>query len=497
MSNFLTKIFRNKMKNTTNTQPLPLYSLFLTEMWERFGFYGMRALLTLFMIKQFQYSDSQSYGIYGAYAALVYFAPIIGGLLADRLLGYRYAVVFGGILMALGNLLMVGTTEITTYSALAFIVVGTGFLKPNIASMVGGLYGEGDSRRDSGFTIFYVGINIGAFLGPLVCPWVRQEYGYSYAFAVAFFGMLLGISIFLIALKWLGTNGLPPDPQKLSEKLFGFLRIDWAIYLGAIFSIPLVISLLYYYQAADYILIPFGFMAFGYIFYTASQSDQEAKQKLFVVLVLMIFNTMFFAFFDLAPTALTIFAERNVDRVLFNFEIPSEALVALNPVFTMSLGFLFSQIWLFLAKRNQEPSTPMKFVFAFIFLGVGFFCFALGSLSLNQAGLVPLAYLVLGYLFHSLGELSLSPVGLSMITKLTPKTLTAMVIGSWYLCWSFSNLIARRLAGLTVVDKNLLPQETVGQYTEVFGGIGFVAILIAIILLFIVPTLRRWMHGIL
>lgn len=482
--------------STSTKQPKQIYMLFATEMWERFGFYGMRALLILFMTKVLSYNDENAYGIYAAFAALIYFSPFIGGIIADRLLGFKKCVIVGGILMAIGYFLMTLTTKEAMFAALAFVIVGNGLFKPSVSSIVGGLYDKNDPRKDAGYTIFYIGINLGAAAAPLICPPLQESFGWKYGFLAASIGMLIGMAIFTLSMKTFGTNGDPANPQKLKEKLIGFLNYETATYLGVLIVVPLIVLGLYFFQITSYILLPIGLLCFGYILVIAIRSEKVERERLFVVLILITFSIFFFALFDQAPSSLTLFADRNIDRNVLGYTIPAGTLVSLNPIWVLALGSLFSWMWVALNKKGLEPSTPMKFCLALIFVGIGYGVLVLGAKAFHQNGLVPLVFLILLYLFHTIGELCLSPIGLSMITKLSPKSITAMVMGSWFLSWSFANIVGGEIAKRTKVEQGLPPIETLEAYMGVYGILAIAAILTGIALIALVPILRRWMHGV-
>ena len=357
--------------------PVALYTLFFAEMWERFSYYGMRALLVFYMIKGFLgYNDHRAYAIYGAYTALVYATPFIGGMLADRLLGARRAVIIGGILMASGHLLMTVRQELTFFAALALIICGNGFFKPNISTIVGTLYDKNKEKRDGGFTIFYMGINLGAAMSPLICGYVGETFGWHYGFGLATIGMLIGVAIFaapirltqvlilgcalisgvamlylqnspyqllvnvfvaaaliasgIIAFAALGRGGLPknagaaPKPEVLRQKVWGFLRRDIAVYLGIAISLPLLMLLVRKDEIAGWMLTVFGFVAFLWLFIEALRAVTVERHRLFVVLVLMFFSMLFWSFFEQAGSSLNNFADRNVDRVFEETRITAD-----------------------------------------------------------------------------------------------------------------------------------------------------------------------------
>ncbi|MFB6258201.1 MAG: peptide MFS transporter [Flavobacteriales bacterium] len=446
------------MAETKEKQPGQLYMLFFTEMWERFSFYGMRSLLTLYMInelfKEMASPDANelAFGIYAAYGALVYATPYIGGQLADRFLGYQKSTIWGGILMMIGHFVMAIETQFFLYLALAFLIAGNGFFKPNISSMVGGLYEEGDKRRDGGFTIFYMGINLGAFLAPLICGYIGQTFGWFYGFGLAGLGMLSGLVVFLRGRKGLGENGGIPDPERLYKKGFlGLNREHW-IYTLTIIGVAFVALFIHYYTIVE-VLIPFlTFTGLLIVLVQAIKKGKVEMQRMFVILILTIVNIFFWAFFEQAGSSLTAVTQSNVDRNILGFVIPASVFQSVNPAFILILGPMFASMWVNLNRINKEPSTPLKFVFGMVLLGIGFLALSYGVNFVTVIGglaLVPLFFLILSYMLQTCGELSLSPVGLSMITKLSPKGMTAQLMGLWFLSTALSHTVAGQLAKLT------------------------------------------------
>lgn len=513
--------------------PRGLFMLFFSELWERFSFYGMRALLTLYLTLQlFEHlGDAQArvvaVGIYAAYGALVYATPFIGGLIADKILGYQKAVMLGAVLMAVGHFVMAIETEFFLYIALAFLIVGNGFFKPNISSMVGGLYEENDPRRDGGFTIFYMGINIGAAIAPLLCGWLGQTYGWSYGFGLAGIGMIAGLIVFGSGKSKLEDNGLPPHPEKLKRNLFAGLTLEYFVYILAFLSVILFAFLVKNYQLMTFVLTPFAVLVFLIIFIYSLKSEKVVRERLWVVLILIFFSILFWAFFEQAGSSITLFTQESVDRNVFGWLIPASVFQTVNPTFIILLAPLFSKMWINLGRKGKEPNTPIKFALGIIQLGIGFLIFTFGAsfMGVDAAGLVtvPLIFLVLGYLLHTTGELCLSPVGLSMITKLSPKTITAMVMGAWFLSSAMAHHIGGVIAALTggadigenqigrlAVDSGLiaaqemerLSEMTLGSYDRlanyltVFEPVGWVAIGAGVFLLALSPILKKWMHGV-
>lgn len=512
--------------------PQSLFTLFFAELWERFSFYGMRALLVLYMTQALFDSmsqgaaDEKAYGIYGAYGALVYGTPAIGGMLADRFLGYRKAIMLGAILMALGHFTMIFEQLTFFYSALALLIIGNGFFKPNISSLLGKLYGDNDPRRDSGFTIFYMGINVGAFLAPLTCGSIGELYGWHYGFGLAGLGMLLGLIVFWKGMNQLGDEGLPPNPQKLKENLFLGINREMIIIGGSFLVIPFFALLVNQNDFVSYLLGILGVIILGVLLFEAIWSqDKVGGQRIYVIIILAFFHTLFWAFFEQAGSSISLFTERNVDRMVMGSEIPTSTFQSVNPAFIILLAPLFSLIWVKLRQLKAEPYTPVKFALGIIQLGLGFGVFVLGGYYLADSnGLVPLFILVLGYLLHTTGELCLSPVGLSMITKLSPARIVGFVMGAWFLSISFAHNIASAVAKLTSVpskgegsetgeiakQEGLLDSEKIQQlpekaldrfdslasYTSVFEQVGIIAVIAGLFLLILFPLLKKWMHGV-
>jgi POT family proton-dependent oligopeptide transporter len=488
--------------------PRGLYMLFFAEMWERFSYYGMRALLVLYMTQGFlKYSDKNAYAVYGAYTGLVYAAPVIGGLLADQVLGYRRAIILGGTLMALGHLLMTQENQFAFFTALALIVCGNGFFKPNISSMVGKLYPEGDPKRDSGFTIFYMGINLGAGMAPILCGLVAAQFAtksivdgkevvnqaFHYGFGLATIGMILGLIVFILGQGVLGDRGLPPNRETLKK---------WGIpiYVSSVLIAPMVGLLLQYNTLVGYLLIATGILTLGSLFVVAIREEKVQRQRMFVVFVLMFFQMVFWSFFEQAGSSLTLFAERNVYRSILGWQVPTAALQAINPIFIWVFGPLFAALWVILDRKKKDPTAPTKFGWGLLQLGLGFLVIWLGSKLADSQGMVLLLFLVFGYMFQTTGELCLSPVGLSMVTKMSPARIVGMVMGAWFLSIAFANYLAGIIASFTGVSeeggegKSLPATESVVVYGDVFFKIAIAAIVASILAFILSPIISKWMH---
>ena len=599
-----------------------LFALFFAEMWERFSYYGMRALLVLYMLSGFlHYPDSRSYLVYGAYTALVYMTPFIGGLVADKLIGQRAAVVIGGTLMAAGHLVMTFENQYAFFLALALLICGNGLFKPNIGTILGSLYGAErlSAKRDGAFTIFYMGVNLGAALAPALCGYIGETYGWHLGFGLATIGMMIGLTIFvaptivsqvliglgsLAAVVALVATGFQQDVFVLGGNIFVAVSLFvamifalWALANGALpddvgrtkspetlgrnaamvlgvvaLFVPVFAWLCFDPSIAGWVLNVVGLFALGYVLFEAFRVSKIERERLFVILIMCVFSMIFWAFFEQAGSSINNFTNRNVDRVteathitdadvgsardlvltqeqlgypdgaagatgLFTLdrlnaarataheqheseahatwtftpahvgmgiggvEVPASVFQGTNPQFILIFGLVFTALWGFLSKRKREPSTPTKFVFALVQLGAGFIVLWYGAESATERGMVGMSWLLLGYLLHTTGELCLSPVGLSMVSKLSPLRMVATMMGAWYLATAFSQYVASLIAILTSVTEEgdgpqvvPPPAETLHLYSEVFFKIGIAAFVSAVILAFLTPFVKKWMH---
>jgi proton-dependent oligopeptide transporter, POT family len=453
----------------TRGHPSGLYVLFSAEMWERFCYYTMRGLLTLYLVKALAMGDKRAFAIYGAYTALVYAAPVLGGMIADKLLGYRRAVILGGVMMALGEFIICLGFEEALYLGMGVIIVGNGYFKANISTIVGKLYKDDDPRRDSGFTIFYMGINLGAVGATLIGAPIGEglsrgpmgDAGYLIGFALAGVGMLCGLGFFIFGRKKLEGHGEPPDPEKLHAPYFaGFSRQTVTIALSFA-VVPVLYVLLQAKMLVDALLL-FALVAVVVQLLRAAFSDgsKVTRDRILVLMVLMVFNVVFWACFEQAGSSLTLFADRNVDRQIFGYEMPASQTQFFNPGFIILFGSVFSVMWVKLDKMGINPNIPTKFGLGLIQLGLGYLVLWLAvSTSGDEVLKVPLIILVVMYLLHTTGELFLSPIGLSMVTKLAPKRMTGAVMGAWFLSFAFANSLAAALATLTGAEAHAGPHQ--------------------------------------
>ena len=433
--------------------PAGLSTLFFTELWERFSYYGMRALLVLFMVDQIDQGgmgldEETATAVYGLYAAFVYLACLPGGWIADRLLGAQRSVWIGGLVIAAGHFTLAVPSKPTFFLGLVLVVIGTGFLKPNISAMVGQLYPEGGSRRDAGFTIFYMGINMGGFLGPLICSYLGEKVNWHLGFGAAGVGMLAGLIQYRYSVFKLGEAGrLPAVAGTAKERnlvIGGFAVVAGVVLLalGGIIKINAPALA----EQTTYLIVGLALAFFVYVFLFGKLSKKERNQT-WVIVILFVGSAMFWSGFEQAGSSLNLFADRHTERMVFGFEVPAGWFQSLNPFFIIVLAPAFASLWMKLAKRHLDPAMPAKFAIGLVLLGLGFLVMVGAAKLVTAGGKAGPYWLILTYLLHTMGELCVSPVGLSSVTKLSPKRFVGQMMGIWFLATSLGNLIAGRLAG--------------------------------------------------
>jgi POT family proton-dependent oligopeptide transporter len=467
-------------------------------MWERFSYYGMRALLVLFMVDSIRggmgMDDRTATAIYGLYTASVYLMALPGGWLADRLWGAQRAVWYGGIIIAAGHFTLALPWMHTFYLGLVFVVVGSGILKPNMSGMVAELYPEGGARRDAGFTIFYMGVNLGAAIGPIVCGWLAKSMGWRYGFGAAGVGMVLGLIQFRLSRRALGTAGLQRGNEKpfLGTERIIFYGVVGAVLAGLVLALSGWIKLnpVFLARSMSYVILTIALLFFIYAFRFCGL-DKIEKNRVAVILVLFLTSALFWAGFEQAGSSFNLFAERYTERYLgwFHFEVPAAWFQALNPIFIISLAPLFAYLWVWLARRNLEPSIPVKFALGLLLLGAGFVVMA-GAASVVAGGAKAWpTWLITTYLIHTFGELCLSPVGLSSVTKLSPRKLVGQMMGVWFLASSLGSLMAGLLAGEFNPD-------TIHQWPAMYLKIVILPGIAAVLLLLFYRPIKRLMVGV-
>lgn len=482
----------------TRGHPRGLAILFLTEMWERFSYYGMRALLVLFMVDAttggMAMDDKTATAVYGIYTACVYLMALPGGWLADRILGSQRAVWYGGVIIALGHFTLALPYHQTFYLGLVLVVIGSGILKPNMSTLVADLYPEGGARRDAGFTIFYMGVNLGATIGPLICSYLGEHYNWHYGFAAAGVGMVLGLVQFRLARHWLGTSGTKRGndrPLNLLER-WGMTGLVAAvvIMLGLCLSGIVAVNPLSLAKGMTAVILAIAALYFVVVF-LACELTRVEKERLGVILILFLASALFWAGFEQAGSSFNLFAERFTDRQVnwLHWEIPAGWFQTLDPIFIIIFAPVFAWLWVRLARRNLDPSIPMKFAIALFLLGLGFLVMA-GAARVVASGHKALPFwLASTYLIHTFAELCLSPVGLSSVSKLAPRKLVGQMMGIWFLSASLGNVLAGLLAGQ--FDKDHV-QAWPGFYWE----ITLLASLAGALLIVFSRPVKRWMEGV-
>lgn len=467
--------------------PRGLATLFMTEMWERFSYYGMRALLVLFMTAPaisggLGFDVAKAGALYGLYTAMVYMLSLPGGWIADRFLGQRKAVLYGGVLIAAGNICLAVPGVSFFYFGLIVSAIGTGLLKPNASVMVGQLYAADDRRRDAGFSIFYMGINLGAFLSPLACGWVGQRVDWHLGFGLAALGMVLGLVQYVVGGKHLGSAGLSPVPAAspaAAAKQARWLRIGLGGAAVLILSLVLLnwsgavaVTVQALSQALGVALLLTVVIFFFWLFSAGGWTPAERK-RLFVVGVLFAASALFWCVFEQAGSTLNLFAERSTDKNILGFAFPASWLQSLNALFIIGLAPVFAWLWVRLGSR--EPSSPAKFVFGLIAVGLGFVVLAVGAAHATGGAQVSPLWLAAVYLLHTVGELCLSPVGLSAMTKLAPARIGGLLMGVWFLSLSVGNYLGGRIAS----NYEALPLSNLFWLIAAFGlGAGLVLALL-------------------
>ncbi|RCU42954.1 MFS transporter [Chryseobacterium lacus] len=491
----------------TQGHPKGLYSLFFTEMWERFSYYGMRALLTIFLTAElatggFGLDRSESLSIYGVFTALVYLTPILGGWFADKILGQRKSILIGGLVMAIGQFMLAASAFVDLmgdletrknffYLGLGVLILGNGFFKPNISTIVGDLYDNDDPRKDGAFTIFYMGINIGAFLSPFVAGTLGEKVGWPYGYLAAGIGMLIGVLWFYGKRNTLEDIGLPPGYKE--KGITKLLPKDWRdVVVYTIANVAFVFLVMFIWNNTSdlfhtIMVWVLGIAGAGFIGLSIFKGTTGSTEwtRVFVILILAFFNIVFWAGFEQAGGTFNLFAQENTDRNVSGFEIPTTWFQNINPIAIVTLAPLFSILWIKLAAKRLNPRTPVKFAMAMFIGAVAFFIMTQAQDSADAGNLVSPMWLVVVYVLLTIGELMLSPIGLSMVTKLSPGKITSIMMGVWMASFALGNYLAATLEQiLTTYDFDLYPFIT---YLMLGSGVS---------LLLLSPLLNKFMKGI-
>ena len=491
-----------EIQNFKGKYPKQLWYLFFSEMWERFCFYGMRGMLVVFMVSHLAMNETVANLQYGATQAWVYAFTFIGGLFADKILGLRKSLFWGGILMIVGSVILAVDPKNFFFIGLGFTIVGTGFFKPNISSMVGQLYKNDDPRRDAGFSFFYMGVNLGALIGGYICiavaegsmwqslvpEYLRWNVGFGFAAIV----MMISLLTFTQTQKSLGPIGLSPlmEIRKSKKKI-----LEISTYLGSLCIIPVIIIMVANTQYTDYFMIFIGPASIFYLFYEMKNFTLAENKKLFAALVFIIFSIFFWAFFEQSGGSLSLFAANNLNNDILGFELsPNGVNNAANSFFVIGFAALIGLVWLWMAKRKIEPNTVVKFGLAFLFLAGGFWIFYYTKFFADNGGRTSLGIFTFGWFIITFGELCLSPIGMSAMTKLSPQKTQAVIMGMWFLASAYGQYFAGILgANIAEASENATNLEKLIVYADGYSQLGFYALIAGIVLIAASPLVKKLM----
>lgn len=487
--------------------PKQIWSLFFSEMWERFCFYGMRGMLVFFMISQLKFGDEQANLQYGATQAFVYAFTFVGGLFADKILGFRKSLFWGGVLMIVGSLILATNPHDFFFLGISFTVVGTGFFKPNISTMVGKLYKAGDSRTDAGFSLFYAGINLGALLGGYLCiaigkgemlsGIIPEDKRWNVAFGLAAIVMVISLINFVFTQRSLGPIGLMPE-RKLADGTVVPME-KWKVYgvyaLTLVF-VPLIMTMVSVPQYTDYFMWTVGPLTLIYLFYEMTKVNVAERKKLLAALVFIIFSIIFWGIYEQSGGSLSIFAANNLNKDLLGLD-PNGVNNSGGAFFIIFLAPLVGLLWIWLSKRRLEPNTLIKFGLGFIFLGLGYYVLFATRFFADLQGVTSLNIFTIALLVITFGELCLSPIGLSIMTKLSTEKLQGMMMGMWFLASAYGQYVAGQIgAGMAKVKTGASNYDALITYTDGYKQLGLYALIAGIVLILVSPLVKKLMHGV-
>lgn len=484
------------IQNFEGKYPKQLWYLFFSEMWERFCFYGMRGMLTVFMVTQLLMDEKTANLQYGATQAFVYAFTFIGGLFADKILGFRKSLFWGGLLMITGSCILAFNPKDLFFLGISFTIIGTGFFKPNISTMVGSLYKDGDARRDAGFSLFYSGINIGALLGGYACIWVAKNYSWNLAFGFAAIVMTISLLTFVYTKKSLGPIGLSPFIKNGTDT--GKKWYDYAVYAGSLIAIPAIMSLVSNPEYTDMFMYIVGPCTLLYLGYEMTKYTWSENKKLIAALIFIIFSILFWAFFEQSGGSLSLFAANNLKDELLGIKLdPNGVNNAANSLFVIIFAPLLGLLWIWLNNRKKEPNTVIKFGLGFIFLSLAFYTFYSTRFFADENGMTSLDIFTVAYLIITFGELCLSPIGLSIMTKLSPKPLAGVMMGMWFLASAYGQYVAGILgADMASENVNATKAEKLISYTNGYEQLSINAIILGVVLIAISPIVRKLMQDV-
>ncbi|MBL7885470.1 MAG: peptide MFS transporter [Flavobacterium sp.] len=482
-----------QIQNFEGKYPKQLWYLFFSEIWERFCFYGMRGMLTFFMVDQLLMNEKVANLQYGATQAFVYAFTFIGGLFADKILGYRKSLFWGGIMMIVGSIILAINPQQFFFLGISFTVIGTGFFKPNISTMVGTLYKASDSRRDAGFSLFYSGINIGALLGGYACIYLGKNYSWNLAFGLAGIVMTISLLTFVFTQKSMADIGVSPllklDASK--RKLY-----EYATYVGTIVAIPLIMAMVSNPEYTDYFMYTIGPITLLYLAYEMRNFSINENKKLIAAMVFIVFSILFWAFFEQSGGSLSLFAANNLNNDILGLKLdPNGVNNAANSLFVIIFAPILGIVWIWMSNRKSEPNTVVKFGLGFLFLALAFYTFYTTRFFANAEGLTSLEIFTLAYFIITFGELCLSPIGLSIMTKLAPAKLQAVMMGMWFLASAYGQYVAGILgAGMASADENASKTEKLIAYTDGYNQLAIYALIAGLVLIAISPLIKKLMQ---
>ena len=486
----------DQIRNFEGKYPKQLWALFFTEMWERFCFYGMRGMLTVFMVSNLGLDDPTANLQYGAIQAFVYAFTFIGGVFADKILGFQKSLFWGALLMIVGGLVVAMSPQEFFYIGICFSIIGTGFFKPNISTMVGQLYHTNDSRRDAGFSLFYAGINVGALLGGMIMVYVGKYHSWSWAFALVSVVMTISLVNFILTRKSMGPIGLSPIHPDVPAGKRKFMEI--ATYVGSLIAIPFILLLVTNTRYTDLFMYIIGPATLVYLGWEMRKFNTAENKRLAAALVFILFSILFWAFFEQSGGSLSLFALNNLQHSLLGIPMdPNVVNNSSNSLFVILFAAPIGILWVWLSKCGMEPNSVVKFGLGFLLLALAFYVFYATIFFADADGVTSLDVFTLGYFVITLGELCLSPIGLSLMTKLSPQSVQGLMMGMWFLASAYGQYVAGLLgAGMSTADPNASSLDKLGAYTDGYLQLGIYALIAGLVLLAISPFVRRLMRGI-
>ncbi len=482
---------------TTNTktcndkQPRALVYLFMTELWERFSYWSVQSLIVLYMTQHYSFTDSKAYLIYGAFGALMMATPVIGGYIADHFVGYNRAVILGGISLMLGYTGLALGHMVTFYVGMSACIIGNGLLKPNISTLLGTCYQNNDKRRESGYTIFYFGINTGSILGTIACGIVAKLVSYQWAFALAAFAMIIGLIVFSLGMKQVRRDQVHMH-HRLDQIKDSINQKTFIVIVACIIIVALLYLCLLNPTIADTIIALFGILLLGYLCIQYQRTKPALRNRFLVAIILTITSVGFWALYMQMPMSMTLFVARAVNLNIFGYSIPPSTITALNGFFILLFAPAAVKLWKSLKARNKDFSFGGKFTLGLIFIGLGFIALTFGAFSVtssHQSSLIPVVF---GYLGLTLGELALSPIGLAMISLYSPPRLRGFMMGTWFFALAASTAIAGQLAKIASIPSKTTNIVDISQiYGHAFIIFAAICFGTAIILMILTPWLKR------